>query len=68
MCGLCYNCVLNYGLGVVGPEMTMDFGSTKCNRCLVRGLSTDIPLLVLGTIKNSPGLHDWTKNVHVLFA
>ena len=21
-----------------------------------------------GTIKNSPGLHDWTKNVHVLFA
>ena len=68
MCGLCYNCVLNYGLGVVGPEMTMDFGSTKWNRCLVRGLSTDSPLLVLGTIKNSPGLHDLTKNVHVLFA
>ena len=46
MCGLCYNCVLNYGLGVVGPEMAMDFGSTKWNRCLVRELSTDSPLLV----------------------
>ena len=22
---------LNYGLGVVGPEMAMDFGSTKWN-------------------------------------
>ena len=43
---LCYNCVLNYGLGVVGPKMAMDFGSTKWNRCLVRGLSTDNPLFV----------------------
>ena len=68
MCGLCYNCVLNYGLGVVGPEMAMDFGSTKWNQCLVRGLSTNSPLLILGTVKNSPGLHDWNKNVHVLFA
>ena len=24
---------INYGLGVVGPEMAMDFGSTKWNRC-----------------------------------
>ena len=59
---------INYGLGVVGLEMAMDFGSTKWNRCLVRGLSTDSPLLSLGLLKNSPGLHDWTKNVHVLFA
>ena len=29
MVPLCYNCVLNYGLGVVGPEMDMDFGSTN---------------------------------------
>ena len=32
---LCVACVIiyakNYGLGVVGPEMTMDFGSTKWN-------------------------------------
>ena len=27
---------LNYGLGVVGPEMAIDFDSTKWNRCLVR--------------------------------
>ena len=30
---VCLDCVMiyaiNYGLGVVGPEMTMDFGSTK---------------------------------------
>ena len=37
---------INCGLGVVGPEMAMDFGSTKWNRCLVRGLPTDSPLLV----------------------
>ena len=24
---------INYGLDVVGPEMAMDFGSTKWNRC-----------------------------------
>ena len=37
---------INYGLGVVGPEMAMDFGSTKWSRCLVSGLRTDSPLLV----------------------
>ena len=37
---------VNYGLNVVGPEMVMDFGSTKWNRCLVSGLPTDSPLLV----------------------
>ena len=56
---------INYGLGVVGPELAMDFGSTKWNRCLVRGLSTDSPLLVLGTIKNSPGLLVGLRMVHV---
>ena len=45
---------INYGLGVVGQEMTLDFGSTKWNPCLVRGLSTDSPLLSLGLLKNSP--------------
>ena len=59
---------INYGLGVVGPKMTMVFGSTKWNRCLVRGLPTDNPLHGCGTVKNSPGLLDWTKNVHVLLA
>ena len=36
----------NYGFGVVGPEIAMDFGSTRWNRCLVRGLPTNSPLLV----------------------
>ena len=30
---------INYGFGVFGPEMAMDFGSTKWNQCLVSGLS-----------------------------
>ena len=51
---MCYNCVLNYGLGVVGLEMAMDFSSTKWNRCYVRGLSTDNPLLSLGLLKIVP--------------
>ena len=37
---------INYGFGVVGPKMAMDFDSTKWNRCLVRGLSADSPLLI----------------------
>ena len=44
--GTVYELLLVHGLGVVGPEMTMDFGSTKWNRCLVRGLPMDSPLLV----------------------
>ena len=40
------NYAIHYGLGVDGPEMAMDFGSTKWNRCLVRWLLTDSPLLI----------------------
>ena len=57
--------VINYGLGVVGPEVVMDFGSTKWNRCLVRGLPTDSPLHGCGTVKNTPGLLVGLKLVHV---
>ena len=56
---------INYGLGVVGPEMAMDFGSTKWNRCLVRGLPTNSPLHGCGTVKNSPGLLVGPKMVNV---
>ena len=55
-------------LGVVGPEMTMDFGSKEVEPRLRRGLSTDSPRTVFGTVKNSLGLLGWTKNVDVLFA
>ena len=48
---------LNYVLMCMRPEMAMDFGSTKWNRCLVSGLPMDSPLLDFGTIKNSPDLH-----------
>ena len=56
---------INYGLGVVRSEMAMDFGSTKWNRCLVRGLPTNRALHGCGTIKNSPDLLVGPKIVHV---
>ena len=66
---ICVACVIIYaiiyGLGVVGPEMAMDFGSTKWNRCFVRGLPTGSPLHGCGTVKNSPGLLVGPKMVHV---
>ena len=37
---------LNYELGAFGPEMAVDFGSTKWSRCLVSGLPTNSLLLV----------------------
>ena len=48
---------INYVLVCMRLEMTMDFGSTKWNRCLVSGLPTGNPLLGFGTVKNSPDLH-----------
>ena len=56
---------INYGLGVVGPKMVMDFCSTKWNRCLVRGLPTNSPLHECWTIKNSLGLLVGPKMIHV---
>ena len=48
---------INYGLGVFGSDMAMDFGSIKWNRCLVSGL----PTARLETVKNSLGLLGWTE-------
>ena len=49
-------------LGVVRPEMAIDFGPKKRNRCLMRGLSMDSPRTVWGLLKQSG---DWTEIVHV---
>ena len=49
---------INYILVCMRPEMAMDFGSTKWNRCLVSGLPTNSPLLGFGTVRSSPGLHE----------
>ena len=48
---------INYVLVCMRPEMAMDFGSTKWNRCLMSGLPTDSPLLGFETVKNSPDFH-----------
>ena len=37
---------INYVLMCMRSEISMNFGSTKWNQCLVSGLPTDIPLLV----------------------
>ena len=58
---------INYGFGVIGPEMAMDFGSTKCIRCLVSGLPTDSPLLVSGLLKTVFVCLIRPKLVHVCF-
>ena len=56
---------INYGLNVVGPEMAMDFSSTKWNRCYERGLPTDSPLLSLGLLKTVSVCLIGPKMVHV---
>ena len=65
LCGLCYICVFLLSnlnnmhivvLGVVGPEMAMDFGSEEVEPKLMRGLFMDSPRIVFGTVKNSPSL------------
>ena len=38
-------------LDVMRSEMAMDFGSTKWNRCLMRGLPMDSPRTSLGLLK-----------------
>ena len=55
-------CAINCVLMGMRPEMAMEFGSTKWNRCLVSGLPTDSPLLCFGTVKNSPGSYELDQN------
>ena len=55
-------CVIIYIINCVlmsrRPEMGMEFGPTKWNRCWVSGLPMDSPLFCFGTVKNSLG---WLK-------
>ena len=58
-CGVIY--AINYVFVCIRPEMAMELGSTKWNRCLLSGLPTNSPLLYFGTVKNSPGLYELDK-------
>ena len=54
--GVCFiiyaiNCVLM----CMRPEMAMEIGFKKWNKCMMSGLPTDSPLALFGTVKNSPG-------------
>ena len=54
--GVCaVNCVINWVLVSRRPEMGMEFGPTKWNRCWVSGLPIDNPLFCFGTVKIIPG-------------
>ena len=50
------------------PEMGMEISSTKRNRCRKCGLPVDSPLTLFWECKNSPGLCEWIRIVHVLCA
>ena len=58
MVPLCDNCVLNYGLGVIGSEMTMDSRFHFVEPMLGERATHRKPTAHLGTVKNSPGLFD----------
>ena len=51
-------------LGVVRPEMAMDFGSKKWNRCMMRGISLESPWTNMGLLKTVP-ICLLDKKVHV---
>ena len=54
--GVCVvNCVINCVLVSRRPEMGMEFGPIKWNRCWVSGLPMDSPLFYFWTVKSSPG-------------
>ena len=63
--GLCYNLCNKLWFGRCWAGNDHGFGSTKCNRCLVRGLPMDNPIHGCGSVKNSPGLLVRPKMVHV---
>ena len=48
-------CLINYVLVSRRPEMGLEFGPIKWNRCWVSGLPMDSPLFYFGTVKISPG-------------
>ena len=73
--GLCCVCVfclmlnnMKIVLGCMRPETAMDSRFHKVEPRLGERATHGQPTARLGAIKNSPGLHDWTKNVHVLYA
>ena len=55
-CGVIYaiNCVFV----CMGPELAMEFGSAKKNRCWMSELPTDSPLALFWDCKNSPSLYE----------
>ena len=62
--------VLGAILGVLvskRPEIGMEFGSTKRNRCRKSGLPVNNPLTLFWDCKNSPNLYEMDHNVHLFW-
>ena len=55
-------CVMVYTINCVfvcmRPEMDMEIGSAKKNRCWMSGLPTDNPLALFWDCKNNPSLYE----------
>ena len=65
--------VMNYALNHVlmyrRPDMAVEIGFKKWNKCWMSGLPTNSPhALFLGLLKIVPGCVNWTKIVHMLCA
>ena len=61
--------IINYVLVSRRPEIGMEFGSTKRNRCRRSGLLVDSPrALFFGLLKSVLGLSELDQIVHVLCA
>ena len=58
---------INYGSGVFGPEMAMNFSSTFVEPMLGEWAAHGQPTARLGTVKNSPGWLGWTGNGPCVF-
>ena len=63
MCCMCVNC----GLGCCCPEMAMDSQFHKVEPMLGERAAHGQPTARLGTVKNSPGLLDWTKKMSMCY-
>ena len=60
--------LINYVLVSRRPEMGMEFGSTKRNRCRRSGLPVDSPHALFWDCKNSPRLYEMDHKCQCVLA
>ena len=65
---MCYNLCNRLWFDCFWAENDYGFRFHKVEPLLGERAVHGQPIAQFGTVKNSPDLHDWTTNVHVLFA